>query len=92
MLAFGLGLGFYLLEFYDGFATEALNILIGQITGVSTGQIVLLAAVSAVVLIAMAVLYRPLTFASVDVDLAEARGGAYPSGRDAVPLPALHQR
>jgi zinc/manganese transport system permease protein len=74
VLAFGLGLGFYLLEFYHGFASEALDILIGQITGVSTDQIVLLAVVSAGVLAAMAVLYRPLTFASVDPDLAEARG------------------
>jgi zinc/manganese transport system permease protein len=74
ILAFGLGLGFYLLEFYHGFTSEAVNILIGQITGVSTGQIELLSIVAVGVLAAMAVLYRPLTFASVDVDVAEARG------------------
>jgi zinc/manganese transport system permease protein len=74
ILAFGLGLGFYLLEFYHGFTSEAVNILIGQITGVSTGQIELLSIVAVAVLAAMAFLYRPLTFASVDVDVAEARG------------------
>ncbi len=74
VLAFGLGLGFYLLEFYKGFASEAVNILIGQITGVSTGQIELLVVVALVVLAAMAVLYRPLMFASVDPDVAQARG------------------
>jgi zinc/manganese transport system permease protein len=74
VLAFGLGLGFYLLHFYHGFSSAALNILVGQITGVSTGQIQLLIVVAAIVLVAMAVLYRPLTFASVDADVAEARG------------------
>jgi zinc/manganese transport system permease protein len=74
VLAVGLGLGFFLLHFYKGFATEALNILVGQITSVSTGQIWLLCAVAAVVGVAMAILYRPLTFASVDPEVAEARG------------------
>lgn len=74
VLAFGLGLGFYLLHFYQGFTSEAVNILVGQITGVSTGQIVLLIIVAAVVLVAMAFLYRPLMFASVDPEVAEARG------------------
>lgn len=74
VLGFGLGLGFYLLHFYNGFASQALNILVGQITGVSTGQIQLLVVVAIGVLVGMAVLYRPLTFASVDVDVAQARG------------------
>lgn len=74
VLAFGLGLGFYLLQFYGGFASEALDILLGQIVGVSVGQVLLLGAVAAAVLAVMAVLYRPLTFASVDPDVAEARG------------------
>jgi zinc/manganese transport system permease protein len=74
VLAFGLGLGFYLLQFYGGFQSEALNILFGQITGVSTGQIELLSVVAVVALSAIALLYRPLTFASVDADVAAARG------------------
>ncbi len=74
VLAFGLGLGFYLLHFYTGFSSAALNILVGQITGVSTGQIQLLIGVAVVVLAVMAVLYRPLIFASVDPDVAQARG------------------
>ena len=57
-----------------GFATAATNILFGQIFGVSPGQITLLTAIAVGVLIAMVVLYRPLLFASVDPDLAEARG------------------
>ncbi len=74
ILAFGLGLGVYLLSLYHGFATEATNILFGQIFGVSNGQLLLLLGVATGVLLAMAVLYRPLLFASVDPELAEARG------------------
>lgn len=74
VLAFGLGLGILLLSHYHGFATEATNILFGQIFGVSSGQVVLLVAIALLVLAAMAVLYRPLLFASVDPDVADARG------------------
>ena len=74
VLALGLGLGFFLLHYYHGFATEALNILVGQITAVSTGQIQLLSVVAIGVLVAMAALYRQLTFASVDPEVAQARG------------------
>jgi zinc/manganese transport system permease protein len=74
ILAFGLGLGVYLLSLYKGFATAATNILFGQIFGVSPGQIVLLIVIAVAVLVAMLVIYRPLLFASVDPDLALARG------------------
>ena len=74
ILAFGLGVGVYLLSLYKGFATAATNILFGQIFGVSPGQITLLTAIAVGVLIAMVLLYRPLLFASVDPELAEARG------------------
>jgi zinc/manganese transport system permease protein len=74
VLAAGLGLGFFLLQYYRGFASQALNILVGQITAVSTGQIQLLCGAAVLVLVAMALVYRPLTFASVDPDVAQARG------------------
>jgi zinc/manganese transport system permease protein len=74
ILAAGLGLGVYLLGFYHGYASEALNILFGNIFGVSTGQILLLAGIALAVALAMAALWRPLLFASVDPEVAEARG------------------
>lgn len=74
ILAFGLGVGVCLLSLYKGFATAATNILFGQIFGVSPGQITLLVVIAVAVLLAMLVLYRPLLFASVDPDLAVARG------------------
>ena len=74
ILAFGLGVGVYLLSLYKGFATAATNILFGQIFGVSPGQITLLVIIAVVVLIAMLTLYRPLLFTSIDPDMALARG------------------
>ena len=74
-LAFGLGVGVLLLTRLPGsFARQATNILFGQILGVSSGQLVLLFVVAIGVLVAMLVLYRPLLFASVDPDVAAARG------------------
>jgi zinc/manganese transport system permease protein len=80
VLAFGLGLGVLFLSLYQGYATEATNLLFGSIVGVSDAQLRNLAIVGAVVLVALAVLYRPLLFSSVDPEIAAARG---------VPLRAL---
>jgi zinc/manganese transport system permease protein len=73
-LAFGLGVGVFLLHYYHGFSTTATTIFFGSIFGVSTGQIVLLICVAAGVLVALVTLYRQLLFASVDPEVAEARG------------------
>ena len=74
VLAAGLGLGVLLLSRYHGFATAATNILFGDIFGISTGSIALLAGLAVVVLIVMMVIARPLLFASIDPDLAAAKG------------------
>jgi zinc/manganese transport system permease protein len=73
-LAFGLGVGVLLISLYGGYATRATNLLFGSIVGVSDHQVVVLAAVAVVVLAALALAYRPLLFASVDPEAAEARG------------------
>ncbi len=74
VLAFGLGVGVLFLSLYQGYATEATNLLFGSIVGVSDGQLRDLAIVAAVVLAGIAVLYRPLLFSSVDPEIAAARG------------------
>jgi zinc/manganese transport system permease protein len=74
ILAFGLGLGVLLLSFYRGFATAATNILFGNILGISSGQLWLLLGLSLAAIVAMGILYRPLLFASVDPQVAMARG------------------
>jgi len=73
-LAFGLGVGVYLLAAYHRNASQATNILFGQIFGVTSGQLALLLIVAGGVLVALVVMYRPLLFASVDPDVAAARG------------------
>jgi zinc/manganese transport system permease protein len=80
VLAFGLGLGVLFISLYQGYATEATNLLFGSIVGVSGAQLRNLAIVAAIVLASLAVLYRPLLFSSVDPEIAAARG---------VPLRAL---
>jgi zinc/manganese transport system permease protein len=80
VLAFGLGLGVLFLSLYQGYATEATNLLFGSIFGVSDAQLRTLIVVAAIVLAGLAVLYRPLFFSSVDPEIAAARG---------VPLRAL---
>jgi zinc/manganese transport system permease protein len=73
-LSFGLGIGVLLIFLYHGYANEATNLLFGSIVTVSTGQLAALAGVAAVVLAGLAIVYRPLLFASVDPEAAEARG------------------
>lgn len=74
ILAFGLGLGVLFLSYYHGFATQATNILFGNIFGVSNSQLLILILVGITVLIAMLFIYRPLLFASVDPEVALAKG------------------
>ena len=71
-LAFGLGVGVYLLGLMHNFAAQATRLLFGQIFGVSTGDIWVLLAVAAGVLVVTSCVYRPLLFASVDPGVAEA--------------------
>src|SRR5256885_10239152 len=74
VLAFGLGLGVLFLSLYQGYATEATNLLFGSIVGVSDNQLRSLVAVAAIVVAALVALYRPLLFSSVDPEVAAARG------------------
>ena len=73
-LAFGLGVGILLLSYYHGFASGATNILFGNIFGVSSMQIWILFGVALAVLISMGIIYRPLLFASIDSEVARAKG------------------
>ncbi|MCJ1680408.1 metal ABC transporter permease [Streptomyces sp. APSN-46.1] len=74
IMPFGLGLGVLFLSLYKGRAANKFGILTGQIIAVDTPQMAWLIGTSAVVLIAVAVIWRPLTFASADPEVAEARG------------------
>jgi len=72
--ALALALGFLFVSLYGGVLGDLENLLFGTFLGVSDGEVLTLAAVAAGSLIALGALGRPLLFASVDPDLASARG------------------
>ncbi|MBX9393909.1 metal ABC transporter permease [Streptomyces sp. TRM72054] len=74
IMPFGLGLGVLFLALYEGRAANKFGILTGQIVAVDTPQTSWLLGTSAVVLAALAVMWRPLAFSSADPEVAEARG------------------
>jgi zinc/manganese transport system permease protein len=74
VMAFGLGLGVLFITLYKGYANTAFALLFGTITGVSRNDLVLLTAIGVVALVTLAIIYRPLLFATVDPEVAEARG------------------
>jgi zinc/manganese transport system permease protein len=74
VLAFALGLGLLFISLYSGYAAEAYAILFGEISGISISAVFLTIYASILVFAVMAFLYRPLLFASLDEDVAEAKG------------------
>lgn len=74
VLAFSLGLGLLFLHFYTAYASQATSVLFGNVLGVDRGTLYVLAALAVAVLAALAVMGRPLLFASLQPELAEARG------------------
>jgi len=74
LMPFGLGLGILALALYQGRAANKFGLLTGQIVSVDNPQLGWLLAISAVVIAILLVVWRPLTFASVDPDVAAAAG------------------
>lgn len=74
LMPFGLGLGILFLSLYGGRSTNKFGLLTGQIVSVDNPQLLWLVVVSVVVIVTLLVIWRPLTFASVDEDVARARG------------------
>jgi zinc/manganese transport system permease protein len=74
VLAWTLGLGVLFISLYTGYATEAYAILFGLILGISANDVVVTLVAGVATIAAMIVAYRPLLFASVDEELAGAKG------------------
>jgi zinc/manganese transport system permease protein len=74
VLAFSLGLGLLFISLYNGYAQEAYSILFGEVLGISSAGVALTFWSSIGVLVVMVLIYRPLLFASLDEDVAEAKG------------------
>jgi len=74
VLAWMLGLGVLFLSLYSGYATEAYALLFGEILGINQTDVVVTLVAGVITLAAIAIMFRPLLFASVDSDVAEAKG------------------
>ncbi|MCG2623964.1 metal ABC transporter permease [Arthrobacter sp. I2-34] len=74
VMPFGLGLGILFLSLYQGRSANKFGLLTGQIVSVDTVQLNLLTGCSVFVIVALLAIWRPLTFASADPEVAEARG------------------
>ena len=74
ILAFSLGLGFLFVRLYGGSAQGIYAFLFGSILGITDRDVQLTLAVALGTIAALAAMGRPLVFASVDPDVAQARG------------------
>jgi zinc/manganese transport system permease protein len=73
-LAFSLALGSLFLTISTRFAGQAVNILFGNILAIATNDVRFVALFAVLALGALGVMFRPLLFASVDAEIADARG------------------
>lgn len=74
LMPFGLGLGILFLALYPGRSANKFGLLTGQIISVDDPQLTWLSAISLLVLVCLLLIWRPLSFDSLDADVAAARG------------------
>jgi zinc/manganese transport system permease protein len=72
--AFALACGFLFVSLYRGFLNGLNALLFGSFLGITEGQVLVLGVVGVAALVVLAAVGRPLLFASVDPDVAAARG------------------
>lgn len=74
LMPFGLGLGILFLSLYNGRSANRFSLLTGQVVSVQNVQLGWLIVICAFVLVALLLIWRPLTFDSLDPQSAAARG------------------
>ena len=74
ILALSLGFGLLFLHFYTAFATQATALLFGNVLAVDVQTVWTLLALGLASLVALGIIARPLLFASLQPELAEAKG------------------
>ena len=74
VLSLSLGFGILFLYHYTSFATQATALLFGNVLAVDMAMIQALAALGAATLVLLALIMRPLIFATLQPELAEAKG------------------
>lgn len=74
VMAWSLGLGLLFTTLYKGAASRAIGILFGEIFGISLAEVGVTFLAGMLTLLALVAVYRPLLFASLDEEVAEAKG------------------
>jgi len=74
VMAWSLGLGLLFTYLYQGSAQLAIGILFGQIFGITTQDVVATFVAGSVTVLLVVAVYRPLLFATLDEEVAEAKG------------------
>jgi zinc/manganese transport system permease protein len=74
VLSLSLGCGLLFLHFFTAYATQVSALLFGNVLSVTTQTLVVLACIGAASLIALGAIMRPLLFATLQPELAEAKG------------------
>lgn len=74
LMPFGLGIGILALALYPGRAANKFGLLTGQIVAVDDPKLGAMAVISFVVITTLLIIWRPLSFASLDQEVAVARG------------------
>jgi zinc/manganese transport system permease protein len=74
LMPFGLGLGILALSLYPGRAANKFGLLTGQIVAVDDPKLVSMVGIAILVVVSMLLIWRPLSFASLDPEVAMARG------------------
>ena len=74
VLALALGFGLLFLHYYTAFAAQATALLFGNVLAVDAAMVGILIGLSVITLTSLCVIMRPLIFASLQPELAEAKG------------------
>jgi zinc/manganese transport system permease protein len=74
ILVLALGLGLLFISLYQGYSTDAYAVLFGEVLGITEQEVFIALIVGVLTLLAIGILYRPLFFASLDEEVAAAKG------------------
>jgi zinc/manganese transport system permease protein len=74
VLSLALGFGLLFLHYYTAFATQATALLFGNVLAVDRSTIATLVVLAAITVLGLALIMRPLIFATLQPELAEAKG------------------
>jgi zinc/manganese transport system permease protein len=74
LMPFGLGIGILALALYPGRAANKFGLLTGQIVAIDDPKLTAMIVISSIALVALFLIWRPLSFASLDQEVAVARG------------------